>query len=69
MWIILCISPTPGSSGIAEFAFPIFLKEFLPFGTAATLALLWRIYTYYSYVVLGLMVLPLWTKRVFGKKK
>ena len=24
MWIVLCISPTPGSSGVAEFAFPLF---------------------------------------------
>ncbi|MDR1724884.1 MAG: flippase-like domain-containing protein [Bacteroidales bacterium] len=66
MWIILCISPTPGSSGIAEFAFPIFLKEFLPLGTAATLSLLWRIYTYYPYILAGLIVLPLWTKRTFS---
>ncbi|MDR1006696.1 MAG: flippase-like domain-containing protein [Bacteroidales bacterium] len=68
MWIILCISPTPGSSGIAEFAFPVFLKEFLPLGTSATLSLLWRIFTYYPYLLLGFLVLPFWTKRVFRKK-
>ncbi|MDR0789397.1 MAG: flippase-like domain-containing protein [Bacteroidales bacterium] len=69
MWIILCISPTPGGSGIAEFAFPIFLKEFLPMGTTAILAILWRCYTYYPYILLGLLVLPLWSKRVFKKKE
>ncbi|MDR1847834.1 MAG: flippase-like domain-containing protein [Bacteroidales bacterium] len=68
MWIILCISPTPGSSGIAEFAFPLFLKEFMQIGTASSLSLLWRIYTYYPYIALGLLVLPFWTKRVFSKK-
>ncbi|MEE1271716.1 MAG: lysylphosphatidylglycerol synthase transmembrane domain-containing protein, partial [Bacteroidales bacterium] len=38
MWIILCISPTPGSSGVAEFAFPLFIGEFMPQGTHATIA-------------------------------
>lgn len=69
MWIILCISPTPGSSGIAEFAFPIFLGEFLPEGSSALLAILWRIYTYYPYIVLGLIVFPIWTNRVMNKRR
>lgn len=69
MWIILCISPTPGSSGIAEFAFPIFFKEFLPLGTGSTLSVLWRLYTYYPYIILGLIVLPIWSNRVFHKRR
>ena len=69
MWIILCISPTPGSSGIAEFAFPIFFKEFIPLGTGSTLSVLWRLYTYYPYIILGLIVLPIWSKRIFHHKK
>lgn len=68
MWIILCISPTPGGSGIAEFAFPLFLNEFLPIGTSATLSVLWRIYTYYPYLIIGFIVLPIWSKRVFKKR-
>jgi uncharacterized protein (TIRG00374 family) len=69
MWIILCISPTPGSSGVAEFAFPLFIGEFMPQGTHATIALIWRLYTYYPYLILGSLVLPYWTKRVFKRKK
>ena len=69
MWVILCISPTPGSSGVAEFAFPLFLGEFMPQGTHATTALIWRLYTYYPYLILGSLVLPYWTKRVFKRKK
>ena len=69
MWIILCISPTPGSSGIAEFAFPLFLNGFLPSGLEGTIALLWRIFTYYPYIILGIIVLPYWSRRVFKKNK
>ncbi len=68
MWIILCISPTPGSSGIAEFAFPLFVGEFMKEGTHAAIALIWRGFTYYPYLLLGFLVLPYWTKRVFKKK-
>jgi len=67
MWIILCISPTPGSSGIAEFSFPIFFREFMPLGLSSTIAVIWRLYTYYPYLLLGFIVLPLWSKRVFKK--
>lgn len=69
MWIILCISPTPGSSGIAEYAFPIFFKEFIPIGMGSTLSVLWRLYTYYPYIALGLIVLPIWSNRIFHKKR
>ena len=63
MWVITLISPTPGGSGIAELAFNTFLKEFIPFGLAGTLAILWRIISYYPYLFLGSLVLPAWVKR------
>lgn len=69
MWIVLCISPTPGSSGVAEFAFPLFLKEFLPEGLHGVLALLWRLFTYYPYIIVGLLVLPYFTRRVIKQKQ
>jgi uncharacterized protein (TIRG00374 family) len=69
MWIILCISPTPGSSGIAEFALPLFVGDFMKEGTHAAIALIWRGFTYYPYILLGLLVLPYWTKRVFKRNK
>ncbi|MDD2529806.1 MAG: lysylphosphatidylglycerol synthase transmembrane domain-containing protein [Bacteroidales bacterium] len=69
MWIILCISPTPGSSGIAEFAFPVFFREFIPLGLGSTLSVLWRIFTYYPYIILGLIVLPIWSKRVITRQR
>ena len=37
MWIVMIISPTPGGTGIAEFAFDGFLSEFTPVGLAGLL--------------------------------
>ncbi len=69
MWVILLISPTPGGSGIAEFFFPIFLGDFIPLGIAASLALLWRLLSYYPYLFIGSIVFPMWLKRVLKSKK
>jgi uncharacterized protein (TIRG00374 family) len=60
MWVILIVSPTPGGSGIAEFVFSGFLSEFIPFGLAGILAVLWRLISYYPYLFIGAIVLPRW---------
>ncbi len=66
MWVILLISPTPGSSGVAEYLFSDFLGDFIPIGLTAALALLWRIVSYYPYIFIGAIVLPNWLKRVYS---
>ncbi len=63
MWVIMLISPTPGSSGLAEFAFTGFLADFIPLGLAGGLAFIWRIVTYYIYIFIGAVVLPRWMRR------
>ena len=68
MWVILLISPTPGSSGVAEYLFSDFLGDFIPIGLTVALALLWRVVSYYSYIFLGAIILPNWVKRVFNLK-
>lgn len=60
MWVILIISPTPGGSGIAEFVFSGFLEEFIAFGLVGILAVLWRLISYYPYLLIGAIVLPGW---------
>jgi len=68
MWVIMLISPTPGGSGIAEYFFPIFLREYIagPYGDLTTLvALSWRLITYYPYLIIGALVLPYWLRRVY----
>jgi len=41
MWVILLVSPTPGSSGAAEYFFPQFLGEFITRGSPDLMALIW----------------------------
>ena len=59
--VVLLLAITPGGSGIAEGAFPVFFGKFI--GTAAMtsfIVLLYRIVTYYFYLLVGLIYLPRW---------
>lgn len=70
MWVILLISPTPGGTGVAEFFFPIFLGEFIGPALRTPLAILWRLISYYPYIFIGVLVLPIWIRRVyFGHRR
>jgi uncharacterized protein (TIRG00374 family) len=69
MWVIMLISPTPGSSGVAELAFGSFLSEYTPIGLTIVLAVLWRLFTYYPYLFIGAFILPNWVQRVYLKRK
>jgi hypothetical protein len=69
MWVILLISPTPGGIGVAEVAFSGFLKIFIPAGFAGTVAFMWRLISYYPYLIIGSIVLPKWIKRTHSPKK
>lgn len=64
LWVVMLISPTPGSSGTAEYFFPIFFQENLGDYTLIV-NLLWRLFTYYPYLLLGAIFLPRWVKMVF----
>ena len=70
MWIILLVSPTPGGSGVAEYIFSDFLGDFI--GNEAwfaPLALFWRMISYYPYLIIGVIILPIWLKRIFKKSR
>jgi uncharacterized protein (TIRG00374 family) len=68
MWIVMMISPTPGSSGTAEFFFGVFFDQFLQKYTFVT-SIIWRLLSYYPYLILGAIFLPRWVRQVFFKKK
>lgn len=68
MWIVMMISPTPGSSGTAEFFFSQFFREFLVGYTFVT-SILWRVLSYYPYLILGAIFLPRWIKQVFFQQE
>jgi glycosyltransferase 2 family protein len=67
LWITMLFSPTPGSSGTAEYFFPKFFGPVLGQYTAAA-TLFWRIMSYYPYLIIGAIILPRWIRRVFFRK-
>lgn len=68
MWIVMMISPTPGSSGTAEYFYGVFFEQFLGKYTFVT-SIVWRLLSYYPYLILGAIFLPRWIRQVFFKKK
>jgi len=69
MWVILLISPTPGASGIAEVSFSAFFRNDFPEHSHAAIAVLWRAISYYPYLALGLIILPIWLQKVQKRQK
>lgn len=71
MWIMMLVSPTPGGSGFTEFVFTEYLGDFLPqvAGIVVLMATLWRLITYYPYLIIGAIIGPAWVKKKFGKKE
>lgn len=75
MWIMMLVSPTPGGSGFAEFVFKRYLGEFIPVSPAAlgavaiAMALVWRLATYYPYLIIGAIIFPKWIKSKFIETK
>ncbi|MDD2562776.1 MAG: lysylphosphatidylglycerol synthase transmembrane domain-containing protein [Salinivirgaceae bacterium] len=73
MWIMMLVSPTPGGSGFAEYIFTRYLSDFIPVETALVgsiiiaLALLWRLISYYPYLIIGAIILPKWINDKFRK--
>ena len=68
MWIVMLVSPTPGSSGTAEFFFQEFYQPFLGEYTFGV-SIFWRLLSYYPYLILGAIFLPRWVRMVFFKKE
>ena len=69
MYVITQFSPTPGGSGVMEFFFPKFFNEYVSQGIGSLGALLWRIITYYPYLIIGAIIIPNWIRRVIKQKR
>ncbi len=68
LFVVMIVSPTPGSSGIAESTFrELFSDMIVPVGITMMIALVWRLITYYPYLFIGIPILPRWVKRVYGE--
>lgn len=77
-WIMMIISPTPGGSGFAEIILGRYITDAIPadpefaMGIALAIAIIWRIISYYPYLVIGALIVPGWIQRKFvipSKKK
>lgn len=70
MWGALLLPLTPGASGLAEMLFPAFLGEYFALPQIANSAsVLWRLISYYPYLIFGFVVFPIWVKRILKKPK
>ena len=69
-FLLLLLAITPGGAGIVEGAFPTFFGKFIGTATLTSfMVLLYRVVTYYLYLVLGTVFLPRWVARVFSRVK
>jgi uncharacterized protein (TIRG00374 family) len=60
LWLLLMISPTPGSAGAAELGLPALTSDLMGIAYLAIVVLTWRLATYFLYLILGALVLPQW---------
>jgi glycosyltransferase 2 family protein len=71
-WIMMLVSPTPGGSGFSEYIFIRYFGELLNIAPgikesfAALLSFLWRLISYYPYLVIGAIIFPRWIQSKFG---
>lgn len=71
MWVMMLVSPTPGGSGFSEYIFSEYLSDFMPqvAGIAIITAFVWRLLTYYPYLIAGVIIGPKWLKDKFPSIK
>jgi len=70
LWIVMVVSPTPGGSGISEFAFKEYYNDIaLGSGPILVITVIWRLISYYIYLLLGAIIIPKWINKSFKKNK
>lgn len=57
LWVFIMLPATPGASGVAEVSFMAMNCEYIPVGLSAAVALVWRMFSYYLYLVVGVFIL------------
>lgn len=66
MYAVTAFSPTPGGAGIAEVLFGGFFTDYISAGIATVVALVWRLITYYPYLIAGALVIPNWIGKIMS---
>ena len=64
LWIFMVVSPTPGGSGMSEFAFREYFNDIDVSGSdILIIIILWRIFNFYIYLFIGMILMPRWIKK------
>jgi len=72
--IMVMITPSPGGSGFAELILSRYISDIIPVdiavavSVALALAILWRIISYYPYLIIGALIAPGWIEKNFIKR-
>jgi hypothetical protein len=72
-WIMMIISPSPGGSGFAELILSRYISDQIPAdpliagSISLAIAIIWRIISYYPYLIIGALLVPGWIERKFVK--
>ena len=69
LYAVTAYSPTPGGSGVAEIIFGQFYSEYISSGIAVIAAVIWRTITYYPYLILGVIIIPNWIRKLINKRR
>lgn len=62
VWALLTFTPTPGGSGVSEMLFKTYYSDIVFGPIMMILAIIWRIFTYYIYLLIGFCMLPTFLK-------
>jgi len=68
LYVETSFTPTPGSTGFAEYLFSGFFHDYIPVGLALVIAIIWRLITYYSYLFAGIIIVPNWISKILKNK-
>lgn len=70
MFVIIAFSPTPGGAGVIEALFSSFFTDYLEQGTQTlVISFIWRMITYYSYLIIGAFIIPNWIRKIINERK
>lgn len=68
IWVVLMVSPTPGGSGLSEWLFSNYYGDLVSTASMALImAVLWRLITYYLYLLIGCITVPVWIRGTYAR--
>lgn len=68
VWTLLTVSPTPGGSGLSEWLFTTYYGDMIHDPSVTLIiAVFWRLITYYSLLIAGVILLPSWLRNTLKK--